>query len=86
MNKYWIVAPIIPSESIIQNKTREPTKGVTIIGNIVAKIDGPLIFCDKEFMEIAIIKPKHITKGVTKNVYVNVKINGKETTSFWNDR
>ena len=40
------MAPIIPSASIIQNKTNEPTKGVTIIGKIVPKIRGPLIFLE----------------------------------------
>ena len=32
-NKSWRPEPIIPLESIIQNRINEPTRGVTIIGN-----------------------------------------------------
>ena len=58
----------MPSASIIQNSTREPIRGVTIIGRIVAKIVGPFIFSVKALMLSAKIKPKHMTKGVTNNV------------------
>ena len=58
-------APIIPSASTIQNKTNEPTKGVTIIGKIVPKINGPLIFLDTALRLKAIIKPNKRTQGVT---------------------
>ena len=58
-------APIIPSASTIQNKTNEPTNGVTIIGKIVPKIKAPLIFLDIEFKLRAIINPSRRTQGVT---------------------
>ena len=65
-------APIIPSASIIQNKTRDPTNGVTIIGNIVPNINGPLIFLDIAFKLNAIMKPSNKTLGVTNKQYVKV--------------
>ena len=58
-------APIIPSASTIQNKTNEPIKGVTIIGKIVPKINGPLIFLATALRLKAIIKPNKRTQGVT---------------------
>ena len=63
--KFWILAPIMPWESIIQNNTRDPTRGVTIIGNIVPKIRGPLIFLATAFKLKAIINPNKRTLGVT---------------------
>ena len=65
-------APIIPSASIIQNKTKEPTKGVTIIGKIVPKIKGPRIYLEIAFKLKAMIKPKRRTHGVTTMQYVRV--------------
>ena len=63
--KALIFAPIIPCESIIQNNTNDPTNGVTIIGKIVPKIKGPLIFLATAFKLNAIINPKRSTFGVT---------------------
>ena len=62
---YCIFAPIIPCESIIQNNTNDPTNGVTIIGKIVPKIKGPLIFLATAFKLNAITNPKSRTFGVT---------------------
>ena len=69
---FWMIdsqgiigAPIIPWESIIQNNTKDPTNGVTIIGKIVPKIKGPLIFLEIAFKLKAIIKPNNKTFGVT---------------------
>ena len=68
-----MVAPNIPLASIIQNKTNEPIKGVTIIGKIVPNIVGPLIDLDIVFILKATINPKTITGGVTvkQKVIVN---------------
>ena len=44
---YCKVAPKIPCASIIQNKTNDPIRGVTIIGNIDPNISGPLMLFDK---------------------------------------
>ena len=51
--------------------------GVTIIGNNETKIVGPFICLGKLFTPNAIKKPKNSTKGVTTNVYVNVKANAR---------
>ena len=54
--------------------SKEPTSGVTIIGNIVPNISGPLILLVTAFKLNAIIKPKSKTFGVTNKQYVNVNI------------
>ena len=44
LNIHWIRVPIIPLESIIQNKIIDPIRGVTIIGNKEKKITIPRNF------------------------------------------
>ena len=66
-----MLAPIIPWESIIQNSTKEPIKGVTIIGKIVPKTINPFNFFAKVLTLKATMKPKTITGGVTAKQNVN---------------
>ena len=65
--------PIIPSASIIQNNTREPIRGVMIMGNKQIKMVGPL---KKEgsLLTAKQKKPMIITSGVTIKVYESVKL------------
>ena len=71
--RIWMLAPIIPWESIIQNNTKEPIKGVTIIGKIVPNTIRPFRLFAKVLTLKATIKPNTITGGVTakQNVSVN---------------
>ena len=66
--------PIIPSASIIQNSTREPIRGVMIIGNKQIKIVGPLKKEGSLLTAKAMKKPIIITSGVTIKVYASVKL------------
>ena len=59
---------MMPFESIIQNSTSEPIKGVTIIGNSETKIVGPLNMPGIRFTASAITNPRMITSGVTTKV------------------
>ena len=67
-----MVAPNIPCESIIQNNTKEPIKGVTIIGSMVPKITIPLTLFANTLTERATKNHKTITNGVTEKQKVNV--------------
>ena len=58
--------------SIIQNNTKDPIKGVTIIGSMVPKITIPLTLLAKTLTERATKNPKTITHGVTEKQKVRV--------------
>ena len=57
-----------PCESIIQNRTSEPTSGVTIIGSSEKKMTGPLMKRGMALTARAMTKPSTITSGVTMKV------------------